>query len=128
MTSVLTGFHHVTLNVTDLPRARAFYEGVLGLQVDQDFPGEKLRLRIGETGRLVLRRPLPGTPPGDRFSEHRIGLDHLAIGVSGQELEELAEVLRRNGVAADLHHDPLGPAIVTFRDPDNFQWEFFEQL
>ena len=128
MTSVLTGFHHVTLNVTDLPRARAFYEGVLGLEVDQDFPGEKLRLRIGETGRLVLRPPLPGTPAGDRFSERRIGLDHLAIGVSGQELEELAEVMRRNGVAADLHHDPLGPAVLTFRDPDNIQWEFFEQI
>jgi len=126
VTSVLTGFHHVTLNVTDLPRARAFYEGVLGLEVDQDFPGEKLRLRIGETGRLVLRPPLPGTPAGDRFSERRIGLDHLAIGVSGQELGELAEVLRRNGVAADLHHDPLGPAVLTFRDPDNIQWEFFE--
>jgi len=128
VTSVLTGFHHVTLNVTDLPRARAFYEGVLGLEVDQDFPGEKLRLRIGETGRLVLRPPLPGTPAGDRFSERRIGLDHLAIGVSGQELEELAEVMRRNGVAADLHHDPLGPAVLTFRDPDNIQWEFFEQI
>jgi len=128
VTSVLTGFHHVTLNVTDLPRARAFYEGVLGLEVDQDFPGEKLRLRIGETGRLVLRPPLPGTPSGERFSEHRIGLDHLAIGVSDRgELEQLAEVLRRNGVAADLHHDPLGPAVVTFRDPDNIQWELFEQ-
>jgi glyoxylase I family protein len=128
VTSVLTGFHHVTLNVTDLPRARAFYEGVLGLEVDQDFPGEKLRLRIGETERLVLRPPLPGTPAGDRFSERRIGLDHLAIGVSGQKLEELAEVMRRNGVAADLHHDPLGPAVLTFRDPDNIQWEFFEQI
>jgi glyoxylase I family protein len=128
VTNVLTGFHHVTVNVTDLSRARAFYEGVLGLEVDQDFPGEKLRLRIGETGRLVLRPPLPGTPSGDRFSERRIGLDHLAIGVSGPaELEQLAEVLRRNGVAADLHHDPLGPAVVTFRDPDNIQWEFFEQ-
>ena len=122
MTRVLTGFRHVTLNVTDLPRARAFYEGVLGLEVDQDYPGEKLRLRIGETGRLVLRPPLPGTP----FSERRIGLDHLAIGVSGQELEQLVEVLRRNGVAADLHHDPLGPAVVTFRDPDNIRWEFFD--
>jgi catechol 2,3-dioxygenase-like lactoylglutathione lyase family enzyme len=50
-----TGFHHVTLNVTDLARARAFYEGVLGLRVDQDFPGEKLRLRIGGNDRLVLR-------------------------------------------------------------------------
>jgi catechol 2,3-dioxygenase-like lactoylglutathione lyase family enzyme len=129
VTSVLTGFHHVTLNVTDLSRARAFYEGVLGLEVDQDFPGEKLRLRIGETGRLVLRPPLPGTPSGDRFKEQRIGLDHLAIGVSGrEELKRLAEVLRRNGVAADLHHDPLGPAVVTFRDPDNIQWEFFEQI
>ena len=128
VTSVLTGFHHVTLNVTDLPRARAFYEGVLGLEVDQDFPGEKLRLRIGETGRLVLRPPLPARPSGERFSEHRIGLDHLAIGVSDRgELEQLAEVLRRNGVAADLHHDPLGPAVVTFRDPDNIQWELFEQ-
>lgn len=45
------------------------------------------------------------------------------IGVSSyQELERLAEVLRRNGIAADLHHDPTGPAIVTFRDPDNIQW------
>jgi glyoxylase I family protein len=125
---MLTGFHHVTLRVTDLSRARAFYEGVLGLEVDQDFPGEKLRLRIGKTDRLVLHPPLPDTPSGDRFSEQRIGLDHLAVGVSSfQELERLAEVLRRNGVAADLHHDPLGPAIVTFRDPDNIQWELFEQ-
>ena len=129
MSDVLTGFHHITLNVTDLSRARAFYEGVLGLRVDQDFPGEKLRLRIGETGRLVLRPPLPGTPPGDRFSERRVGLDHLAIGVSSRaELEQLAEALRRNGVSADLHHDPLGPAVVSFRDPDNVQWEFFEEF
>lgn len=129
MSDVLTGFHHITLNVTDLSRARAFYEGVLGLKVDQDFPGEKLRLRIGETGRLVLRPPLPGTPPGDRFSERRVGLDHLAIGVSSRaELEQLAEALRRNGVSADLQHDPLGPAVVSFRDPDNVQWEFFEEF
>ena len=77
----------------------------------------------------MLRPPLPDTPPGDRFSEHRTGLDHLAVGVSGHhELEQLAEVLRRNGVAADLHHDRSGPAIITFRDPDNIQWEFFDQI
>lgn len=125
-----TGFHHITLNVTDLARARAFYEGVLGFTVDQDFPGEKLRLRFGEgsPARLVLRPPLPGTPAGDAFSERRIGLDHLAVGVAGRaELEALKEALRRGGVEADVHHDPLGPEIVTFRDPDNLQWEFFEE-
>ena len=63
VTSVLTGFHHVTLNVTDLSRARAFYEGVLGLEVDQDFPGEKLRLRIGETGPGGCHLPRPRQHP-----------------------------------------------------------------
>ena len=125
-----TGFHHVTLNVTDLARARAFYEGILGFTVDQDFPGEKLRLRFGagNLARLVLRPPLPGTPAGDQFSERRIGLDHLAVGVASRaELDALKEALRRGGVNADVHADPLGPEIVTFRDPDNFPWEFFQE-
>jgi glyoxylase I family protein len=56
-------------------------------------------------------------------------LDHLAIGVaSREELEQLTETLHVHGVAADLHHDPLRPAMVSFRDPDNIQWEFFEQV
>jgi hypothetical protein len=53
----------------------------LGLTVDQDFPEEKLRFRLGGTAtRLVLVPPLAGTPAGDRFTEQRIGLDHVAIG------------------------------------------------
>ncbi len=32
--------------MTDLARSRVFYEGLLGFRVDQDFPGEKLRLRL----------------------------------------------------------------------------------
>jgi glyoxylase I family protein len=125
---MLTGFHHITLNVTNLARSRAFYEGLLGLRVDQDFRGCKLRLRLGDGGRLVLVPALDGTPEGDRFSELRIGMDHLAIGVSSRaELDELLGVLQRAGVPADLHHDALGPAMITCRDPDNIQVELFEQ-
>jgi glyoxylase I family protein len=122
-------FHHIRLNVTDLDRARGFYEGVLGLEVDQDFPGEKLRFRLdGTSTRLVLTPPLPGTPAGDRFSEHRVGLDHIAIGVPVGEVARLAAVLDGAGVPnSGVKADPLGPAMITFRDPDNFQWEFFEQ-
>ncbi len=125
---MLTGFHHITLNVTDLARSRAFYEGVLGLKVDQDFRGYKLRFRLGDGGRLVLVPPLDGTPEGDRFSEQRIGMDHLAIGVSSRaELDQLLGVLQEAGVPADLHQDALGPAMITARDPDNIQLEFFEE-
>jgi glyoxylase I family protein len=121
--------HHITLNVSDLDRARAFYEGVLGLRVDQDFPGEKLRLRLdGAATRLVLVPPLPGTPAGDRFTEYRIGLDHLAIAVPVGEVARLARLLDEAAVPnSGVKVDPLGPAMITFRDPDNIQWEFFEE-
>jgi catechol 2,3-dioxygenase-like lactoylglutathione lyase family enzyme len=123
-----TGYHHITLNVTDLGRARAFYEGLLGFGVDQDFPGEKLRLRMpGTSTRLVLRPVLPGTPAGDRFTELRVGLDHIAIGGTREEVHRLAQTLRAADVPADLHRDRAGQnEMVTFRDPDNIQWEFFE--
>jgi glyoxylase I family protein len=128
---MVSGFHHVTLNVTDLARSKRFYEALPGFVVDQDFPGEKVRFRIGtEAARLVLRPPLPGTPDGDRFSEHRIGLDHLAVGVSGRDvLESMLAVLREIGADTEgIHHDRAGDiAMITFRDPDNVQWEFFEQ-
>ena len=122
-------FHHITLRVADLDRSRAFYQGVLGLAIDQDFPGEKLRFRLdGTATRLVLVPPLPGTPAQDRFSEHRIGLDHLAIGVPVGQVGRLAEVLEAAGVPnSGVKADPMGPAMVTFRDPDNIQWELFEQ-
>jgi len=124
-----TGFHHITLNVTDLARSRAFYERLLGLRVDQDFPGEKLRLRLPDaSARLVLRPVLPGTPAGDRFSEYRVGLDHIAIAATREEVSRLAEKLRAAGLAADLHRNRGSEHVmVTFRDPDNIQWEFFEE-
>lgn len=124
------GVHHITLRVRDLDRARAFYRDVVGLAIDQDFSGEKLRFRVpGTETRIVLHRPLPLMPVGDRFDERRIGLDHIALGVRGRdELDALAERLLAAGAdTSGVHHDPSGPALVSFRDPDNIQWEFFEQ-
>ncbi|QSB16241.1 VOC family protein [Natronosporangium hydrolyticum] len=128
---MVRGFHHVTLNVSDLQRSRRFYEALPGFVVDQEVPGRKLRFRIGDAAaRLVLRPPLPGTPEGDQFSEKRIGLDHVAIGVSSrEELEAILKVLNDLGAETDgIHLDRAGEAaMITFRDPDHIQWEFFEE-
>jgi catechol 2,3-dioxygenase-like lactoylglutathione lyase family enzyme len=125
---VVSGFHHVTLNVTDLRRARAFYEGVLGFEVDQDFPGSKLRLRVGESRARLVLCPPPGPVDADRFSEYRIGLDHLSFGASRADLDQMAAALAAAGVPADFSNDALGPAVLCFRDPDNIALEFFEEL
>jgi catechol 2,3-dioxygenase-like lactoylglutathione lyase family enzyme len=124
---VLSGFHHVTLNVTDLPRARAFYAGVLGFEVDQDFPGSKLRVRVGESRARLVLCPPPGAVDSDRFSEYRIGLDHISFGASRADIDRLVAALTAAGVQADLCHDPLGTAVLCFRDPDNIALEFCEE-
>jgi glyoxylase I family protein len=124
---VVSGFHHVTLNVTDLRRARAFYEGVLGFEVDQDFPGRKLRVRIGESRARLVLCPPPGAVDADRFSEFRIGLDHVSFGASRAELDRLAGALAAAGAQPNFRDDPLGLAVLSFRDPDNIALEFIEE-
>jgi catechol 2,3-dioxygenase-like lactoylglutathione lyase family enzyme len=97
---------------------------VLGLAADQDFPGEKLRFRLGPYTRLVLHPPLPGTPSEDRFSERRIGLDHLSLGVRTRaELERMVTVLRGSGVRTQGVREP---GVVNFHDPDGIAWEIYE--
>jgi catechol 2,3-dioxygenase-like lactoylglutathione lyase family enzyme len=124
---MLSGFHHIRLNVTDLPRARAFYEGVLGFEVDQDFPGSKLRVRVGDSRARLVLCPPPGAVDDDRFSEFRIGFDHVSFGASLADIHRIADALAGAGVHADLNHDPLGGAVLCFRDPDNIALELAEE-
>ncbi len=133
---VVSGFdieavHHISLRVSDLRASVRFYEQVLGLEVDQAFD-DKCRLRVGSgpgATRLVLRTVLPGTPPDDRFTERRIGLDHLAVGVGSREdLERVVEVLQEAGIPTrGIQSVPGGGALVCFRDPDNIQLEVFAE-
>jgi catechol 2,3-dioxygenase-like lactoylglutathione lyase family enzyme len=75
---MVTAIHHLTLRVRDLAVSARFYEDVLGVPAEK--LGDRCRLRVGGTV-VVLREPLPGTPADDRFSERRIGFDHLSFKV-----------------------------------------------
>jgi glyoxylase I family protein len=141
MTIDVNGLHHVTIRVQDPDRARRFYEQILGfsfveLPVDSTFVAEwrgnptdgmLLATQLGNTF-LIFAPPLEGTPDDDRFSERRIGVDHLAFGVDDPAvLGDVVAALEKAGIAtAGIETDPvLGKAYVAFRDPDNVQWEFF---
>jgi catechol 2,3-dioxygenase-like lactoylglutathione lyase family enzyme len=133
--------HHVAIRVRDPDASRRFYEDVLGfafieIPVSGAFIAEwkggptedkLLATQAGDTF-VILEPPLEGTDDDDRFSERRIGVDHLAFGVDAREdLERLERSLRDAGVdtAGIEHDDVLNKDYVAFRDPDNVQWEFY---
>jgi catechol 2,3-dioxygenase-like lactoylglutathione lyase family enzyme len=137
----VTSLHHVAIRVQDPGRSRAFYENILGLSflelpVGSDMTsawrgtpseGTLLATQAGDTF-VILEPPLEGTPEDDRFSERRIGIDHLAFGVDDRgSLDDLVERLRAERVETEgVEHDPvLDKNYVAFRDPDNVQWEFY---
>jgi catechol 2,3-dioxygenase-like lactoylglutathione lyase family enzyme len=137
----VTGIHHVTLRSQDPEAARRFYEEVVGLEF-MEIPvsgevtsiwkgapaeGSFLATQAGTTF-LVIAPPLEGTAEDDRFSEYRIGLDHLAFAVDDRaELDSLVERLRAAGVETQgVETDfVLGKEYVAFRDPDNVQCEAY---
>lgn len=137
----VSGVHHLALRSQDPQAARRFWEDVVGLSfmeipVDEAFTsiwrgapdkGALLAAQVGSTF-LILEPPLEGTPDDDRFSERRIGLDHLAFAVDDRgELEALVARLRDAGVQTQgIERDPvLDKDYVAFRDPDNVQCEAY---
>ncbi len=132
-----TGISHLRLTVTDINRSRAFYTEVLGFEValepqSGDDPAARAvnAMLFGgvifqTNGILFGLRPV--APGSDRFSEDRVGLDHLSLGVgSRDDLEAAVRLLDERGAPhgdiKDLGPD-VGLYILEFRDPDNIQLE-----
>jgi len=136
-----TGLHHICIRVQDQAVSRRWYEVVLGLECvelppskdqiatwrGQPASGTVVMMRAGDTY-ITLQPPLEGTALDDRFSEHRIGVDHLAFAIADRsELDTLVDSLKAAGVPTEgvTTHPVLGKEYVVFRDPDNVQWEAF---
>lgn len=120
------GIHHLTLRSTNLARSRAFYGNTLGLPIVIDTP--ELFAALAGAAAIVVRGPDAQTPPGDRFSPFRVGLDHVALGCGSEaELERVAEALAAAGVpSTGIRFDAvLQRRYVAFKDPDGIAWEFY---
>lgn len=123
-----TGLNHVILTISNVERSRAFYGDLLGFDVIviEEDPDGSFFFEAGDV--LFFFFPSREPIPGDRFSEFRIGLDHLAFAAPSREaLEELAGKLISAGVdtAGVEQFAPTGNWYVAFRDPDNIQLEYW---
>ena len=117
------GLNHIIMTIKDVKTSQAFYGELLGFEIKSIADGFFLM-----TGGVAIfffpsNRPIPD----DRFSEFRIGLDHLSFTAPSEAaLQSLAGKLKDAGVdtkGVETYH--TGNKYVAFRDPDNIQLEYW---
>lgn len=115
--------HHVSLIVADTVRALEFYQGILGLEVDQSrpdlaFPG--VWLELGDRQLHLLELPNPD-PVAER-PQHGGRDRHTAVSVS--DLDGFIRRLGQAGIPYTLSKS--GRRALFCRDPDGNAWELVE--
>jgi catechol-2,3-dioxygenase len=119
----------VALTVRDLSISVPWYERLLDaepvLDEDTDPDFHHTVYLVGNGTMIGLHQH--GTPaPAERFSEHRVGLDHVAFGCASRaELEKWALRLDELGVDHGGIKDATYGSGVSFRDPDGIALELF---
>ena len=120
---------HVALTVRDLSVSVPWYEAlfdakpVLDEDTDPDF--HHTVYLLGNNTLFGLHQHA-GPTPDERFSEFRVGLDHVAFGCADRaELEKWARRLDELGIARGAIKDASYGSGVSFRDPDGIALEFF---
>jgi glyoxylase I family protein len=120
---------HVALTVRDLSVSVPWYEALLGaspvLDEDTDPDMHHTVYLVGENTLLGLHQHKTPAPAGT-FSEHNVGLDHVAFGCADRaELESWGAKLDEFGYARSPIKDAAYGSGISFRDPDGIALEFF---
>ncbi|MFF4100514.1 VOC family protein [Streptomyces sp. NPDC001903] len=129
MTAVISKLRtgHVGLNVTDLTRSLAFYEGALGFELLGEGKEEGRRFAfLGRDGELVLTL---WQQAADAYAPAAAGLHHLALSAATiGEVRAYEERLRGLGVefayeGVVAHGEGRASGGIFFHDPDGTRLE-----
>lgn len=120
---------HVALTVRDLSISVPWYRELIGSDpvLDEDTEsGFRHSVFLLEGGTLLGLHEHTTQPSAQAFSEHNVGLDHVAFGCRDRsELERWAarldELSITHGGVVDAHYG----SGLSFRDPDGITLEFF---
>jgi|SRR5579871_6444295 catechol 2,3-dioxygenase-like lactoylglutathione lyase family enzyme len=120
---------HVALTVRDLSVSVPWYEDLFDGEavLDEDTePNMHHTVFLIGNGMLIGLHQHQQSAPPERFSEFRVGLDHVSFGVENRvELEKWARRLEEQGIEHGGIKDAAYGSGVSFRDPDGIALEFF---
>jgi glyoxylase I family protein len=120
---------HVALTVRDLTVSTPWYEALFDAApvIDEDTdPDMRHTVYMVGNGTLVGLHQHGTRAPDERFSEFRVGLDHVSFGCANRdELEKWARRLDELGIQHGDIKDATYGSGLSFQDPDGIALEFF---
>jgi glyoxylase I family protein len=120
---------HAAVTVQDLSVSVPWYQALFDAEpvLDEDTdPDMHHTVFLLGNGTLLGLHQHKQPAPAERFSEYRVGLDHLAFGCADRaELEKWANRLDELGIARGRIKDATYGSGISFRDPDGIALEFF---
>ena len=120
---------HVALTVRDLSVSVPWYQELFGAEpvIDEDTdPDMHHTVYMLGNHTLVGLHQHKQAAPAEKFSEFRVGLDHISFGCADrQELEKWARRLEELSIQHGGIKDATYGSGVSFRDPDGIALEFF---
>ncbi len=116
---------HLVLNVRDVEVSERFYTELLGFQVAMKM--QQPHATFLTCGKIHHDLALFQAPQGaEPVKAGQLGLNHFAVQIADlDELKELYQVLKDNGVQVDRAVDHNVTASLYFFDPDGNRIEFF---
>ena len=119
----------MALTVRDLAVSVPWYEALFDADpvIDEDTdPDLHHTVYLIGNGTLIGLHQHAKPAPNERFSEFRVGLDHVAFGCADRaELEKWAQRLDELGVEHGDIKDATYGSGLSFRDPDGIALELF---
>ncbi|MCV7166266.1 VOC family protein [Mycobacterium stomatepiae] len=121
--------NHVAVTVRDIAVSGPWYRKLLGTDPMLDEhtdAGFRHQVWLLQGGTVFGIHQHDHEAPDEKFSEHRVGLDHVGFGCADRaELEGWAARLNELGIEhGGLVEAPYGTGL-SFRDPDGIALEFF---
>ncbi|XP_021726904.1 uncharacterized protein LOC110694050 [Chenopodium quinoa] len=119
----VVGMHHVGILCENLERSLDFYQNILGLEINEARPHDKLPYRgawLWVGSEMIHLMELPNPDPSTGRPEHGGRDRHTCIAI--RDVSKLKDILDRAGIPYTLSRSGR-PAIFT-RDPDTNALEF----
>jgi catechol-2,3-dioxygenase len=123
------GLAHIALTVKDVEVSGPWYRQLLGADPVLDEhtdAGFRHLVWMLDGGTLLGIHQHERGVPDERFTEFRVGLDHVGFGVASRgDLEKWVDRLNELGIKHGGIVDAGYGSGLSFRDPDNIALEFF---